>query len=247
MTDDTTVLPGRRGYRPEDDGNFSPEAMETLQRAGAELSFLLDHDYPRESAVEFVGNRYQFTARQRLLLSRGVCGEIRRLDRAQKRLSPDDLAGKDVSIDGFNVIVPLEVALCGSPVIRAQDGAIRDLAGLSGTYHPIDQTMHAIDLALDVLTRAGARSATFYLDEPVSNSGRLAQTIREYTEALKAIHPDLPAVSAELVPDVDAELADREFVASNDSAVIDRAKSWLSVDAEALRDVPDAWVLDVVG
>ena len=64
----------RRGYQPTDEKDFGTKSMETLQRAAAELSFLLDRDYPRETAVEFVGNRYQFTTRQRLFLNRGVSG-----------------------------------------------------------------------------------------------------------------------------------------------------------------------------
>ena len=47
----------RRGYQPTDEKDFGTESMETLQRAAAELSFLLDRDYPRETAVEFVGNQ----------------------------------------------------------------------------------------------------------------------------------------------------------------------------------------------
>ena len=101
----------RRGYQPTDEKDFGTESMETLQRAAAELSFLLDRDYPRETAVEFVGNRYQFTTRQRLFLNRGVSGEAKRAARAAKHLKLEDLRGRDVCIDGFNVIVPLEVAL----------------------------------------------------------------------------------------------------------------------------------------
>lgn len=241
-----TAPQARRGYQPTDEKDFGPEAMHVLHRAGSELSYLLDHDYPRETAVEFVGNRYQFTSRQRMFLSRGICGRRRRTTRANTHLEASELRGREVCIDGFNVIVPLEVALVHGPLIHAQDGAIRDLAGISGTYRAVHQTMQAIDLVLDVLSDAGARSATFFFDRPVRNSGRLAKTISDYVRALSSIQPGMPKIQTALVDNVDAELAGREFVATNDSGVIDRVQSWVSLDAEALGRVDDVWMLEAL-
>lgn len=51
-----------------------------------------------------------------------------------------------VHIDGFNTVITLEVALSGSPVFYCRDGALRDLAGLRGTYRVIDKTQEAIEL-----------------------------------------------------------------------------------------------------
>ena len=175
-----------------------------------------------------------------------MSGEAKRAARAAKHLKLEDLRGRDVCIDGFNVIVPLEVALVRSPLIRAQDGAIRDLAGINGTYRSVEQTMQAIDLVLDLLTEAQVASATFYFDRPVRNSGRLAKTIADYVRALANIQPSLPKVQAALVDNVDNELAGRAYVATNDSAVIDHCQSWVSLDAAALDRVDDAWVLDAI-
>lgn len=237
---------GRRGYQASDERDFSHKALRTLHKAAAELSFLLDHDYPRDTSVEFVGNRYQFSARQRLFLQRGVCGEARRAARAQTCLPATALAGQTVLIDGFNVIVPLEVALGGGPLIRAQDGAIRDFAGVSGTYRAVEQTMRALDLLLDTLTRLRVAGAVLYFDRPVSNSGRLAKTIDDYVAALSSIQPGLPAVRTLLAEDVDKALAGRGFVATNDSAVIDRCESWVNLDAEVLGQLSGVWILDAL-
>ena len=53
------------------------------------------------------------------------------------------------------------------------DGNIRDLAGLRGTYKLIDKTDRAIDLIGQELEKLKVSKAVFYLDKPVSNSGRL--------------------------------------------------------------------------
>ncbi|WP_041219291.1 DUF5616 domain-containing protein [Desulfitobacterium dichloroeliminans] len=43
-------------------------------------------------------------------------------------------------IDGFNLIIALEVTLSGSIIILGRDGVQRDLAGLRGSYKIIEQT-----------------------------------------------------------------------------------------------------------
>ena len=53
------------------------------------------------------------------------------------------------------------------------DGTIRDLAGLRGTYKLIDKTDRAINLIGEYLQKLKIKKVVFYLDSPVSNSGRL--------------------------------------------------------------------------
>lgn len=130
----------RRGYAPTDAADFAPEALRGLERAGQDVSYLVDRGYPRDSAIAFVGNRFQLTARQRLLLARAVSGDVARRKRESTRLEPEGLRGQTVAIDGFNAIITLEVALSGSLVVIGQDGCARDLAGLKGTYRIIDKT-----------------------------------------------------------------------------------------------------------
>lgn len=229
----------RRGWSPHDERDFRPEAQELLHKASFELGFLLDRGYPRESACTFVGNRYQLTERQRLVLLRSTCGTLKTRERAAKLRPVGDAEGSDVSLDGFNVLIPLEAALSGAPIILAEDGSIRDLAGISGTWHPLSCTQQALDLLLAPLGEAHPRSITVFLDAPVSNSGRLAALYRE--EAAR--HCSCP-VSVELVRSCDRMLAGKGFVASNDSHVIDTSASWLSLDQPALASVHDAFLLD---
>lgn len=62
------------------------------------------------------------------------------------------------------------------------DGTYRDLAGLRGTYRLIDKTDAAIRLILSELQRLSVNRAVFWLDAPVSNSGRLKTRIAEIAE-----------------------------------------------------------------
>ena len=47
------------------------------------------------------------------------------------------ISGNEVNIDGFNIIITLEVLLCDSILFSCMDGTIRDLAALRGTYRII--------------------------------------------------------------------------------------------------------------
>jgi hypothetical protein len=133
------------------------------------------------------------------------------------------LSGCTLELDGFNVIIWMEVALSGGVVLKAGDGAYRDLAGLRGSYHPVTETEAALVLLGSVFVELEVACARFYLDEPVSNSGRLKTRIL----AQAAAWP-LP-VEVHLVRDPDRELYDKSFVVTSDSAVLDRVKSWFNL------------------
>lgn len=234
-----------RGYAASDAKDFSPKALPVLSRAAEEVSYLLDRDYPRDPTITFVGDRYQLTRRQRVALTRAVSGQRARERRLEKLVDDRRLQDGSVLIDGFNAIITLEVALSGSPVVIGQDGAVRDLAGLHGTYRIIDKTPRAITLILDALERCGATRASFLFDAPVSNSGNLCKLVR----TLAAGRP--LAVAAEVLGDVDHALAGRELVVSSDSVVLDRCASWVNLDATIVRELAEqqsgsVWLIDLL-
>ena len=147
------------------------------------------------------------------------------------------MRGRTLLIDGLNLVITLEVALAGGPLLTCLDGAVRDLAGLRGSYRPVLQTEEAVDRiggALITLRTAGAR---VYLDAPVSSSGKVRALFLEH-----ASHWDRP-VGIDLVKDPDACLAGARYVVSADAAVIDRSASWFNLGAMLVRAIEDAWII----
>ena len=69
------------------------------------------------------------------------------------------------------------MALSDSLLLRCMDGTVRDLAALRGTCRLIDKTTRAIEMVGRMLEKGGVGKAVFYLDSPVSNSGRLKERI----------------------------------------------------------------------
>jgi hypothetical protein len=192
-----------------------------------------------KSASVFIGDHYLLSERQRVALTRVAAAQADIAAREAKRLQPEQAAGAEVNIDGFNAVITLEVALSGSPVFHCMDGAWRDLAGLRGTYRLIGRTDEAIRLIISELRVMAVSRAVFWLDAPVSNSGRLKVRIAELAEEV-----GLP-VGIELAGNVDALLYDLPGVISSDSVILDRCAAWLNLNERIIPCLTDAWVVEI--
>ena len=201
---------------------------------------MLDRGYAVSSVLDVVGRRHRLHARQRLALQRSMCSGHAREARVSKELTAGRVRGETFAIDGFNLMIGLEVALSGGLLLRGTDGALRDLAGLRGSYHPVEETDRALSILGDVIEELAIERAEFYLDKPVSNSGRLRARILQCAEGWQGV------VSVELVADPDRVLVGRQCVVSSDSCVIDAAGSWFNLLAYAVATrIDGAWVVDV--
>lgn len=130
------------------------------------------------------------------------------------------------------------MALSDSLLLRCMDGTVRDLAALRGTYRLIDKTTRAIEMVGRMLEKGGVVKAVFYLDSPVSNSGRLKERIG----ALLGEYPfDL---QFELIHNVDAVLETLENVITSDAIILDKCGSWFNlcgrIIAEEIGEYPFA-------
>jgi hypothetical protein len=231
--------PVKRGYSPDDEKNFTGIALEALKRSTEDLYFLLNRDYPVKGASVFIGNHYLLSERQRIAMTRIVSSGKDIAARSAKQIRPQSLAGAAVNIDGFNAIITLEVALSGSPVFWCMDGSYRDLAGLRGSYRLIDKTDTAIRLILSELRKLSVARAVFWLDAPVSNSGRLKTRIAEIAEEERF------EIGIEIIGDVDRTLYDLPNVISGDSVILDHCPGWLNLSERLIPGIPGAWIIDL--
>jgi len=229
----------QRGYCPTDERDFQKQ-LDTLEKAGNDVYYLINRGYPIKSATEFVGNHYLLSERQRLALARSISPETSILARKAKEL-PHLPEGSTVHIDGFNTIISLEIAFSGSTLLLCMDGTVRDLAGLRGTYRLIDKTDMAIRAVRGVLEEEKVGVAHFALDAPVSNSGRLKAGIAEIME-------DSPVqVDFSVIPDVDRYLYKQEAVVTGDAIILDHCKSWFNLVRRAIdREIGDYPYVQIV-
>ena len=219
----------KRGYVPEDERNFSPEAIHTMQTASRHVRYLINEGYDLKQASTFVGNHFRLSERQRLAIVRSLATDEQLAGRKVRQVLISELDGKEVWIDGFNTIITLEVMLSNGILFECMDGTIRDLAALRGTYRLIPETTEAVLMMLETLRKARISKATILLDEPVSNSGRLKSLIAEIGEQFAF------GLDIQILRDVDRSLYDRENVITTDSVIMDHCIGWVNLAAECMK------------
>ena len=224
-------MDAKRGYVPEDERNFSPEAMNTMRTASRHIAYLLNEGYDLKQAAVFVGNHFLLSERQRLAIMRSVASDQQLADRKMKLRPVNEMVGQEVWVDGFNIIITLEVLLSDSLLFECMDGTMRDLAALRGTYRLIPETKEAVRLMFGVLQEAGAGKINILLDEPVSNSGRLKALIADIAEEDHCSFD----LDIQILRDVDRALYRKEYVITSDSVILDHCISWVNLTAECMK------------
>lgn len=196
-----------------------------LRAATFELSWLLERGYSDHAALKLVGDRHQLTSRQREAIVRAACTDPARDLRLSRQVQRASLAGRELSIDGFNCLITLEVMLSHGPIFVGRDGARRDLASVHGTYRRVSETEPAIDLLVDALVVWRVAGVRVLFDKPVANSGKLRGLFEQ------ALAPTSLRFTCELSERVDRELVEQEqcIVASSDSWVLDHAGAWVDL------------------
>ncbi len=211
----------KRGFVPSDEREFGEESIEKLRIAAKDVYYLINHGYPVTGATRFVGDHYLFSERQRLALARSVSQGEKIASRLSREVGA--IEGETLYIDGFNVIIGLEIAYSESLLFYCMDGTVRDLAGLRGTYRLIPETDMAVKALLETLDELKVGKAVIYLDRPVSNSGRLKQKIMDYASSM--------SFETEVIIEdaVDYELKQQPLVASGDAIILDECDKWFNL------------------
>lgn len=232
----------RRGYLPEYETYFKKE-LDKLKLASEDACYLLNRGYRVKTATMFVQQHYMLSEPQRLAIARSLATDKDIELRKKKELSKTECKGKEVYIDGFNAIIPMESLLSNSPLFVCMDGSIRDMANLKGSYSIIDKTEGAIRLVLEQLDKHGVAKAHIYLDKPISNSGRLKTLIRELSTEYNV------EVDIDLLNAVDKELYGKPCVISGDCVILDECKSWIPLYRWVIEDYSkthDVWTVQLM-
>ena len=227
-----------RGPHPADASLFAPAAWPTLQHTVHDLSWLLSRGYAAPSALKLTGDRRNLAARQRLAVMRSACGDEPLARRLRHRVSPEEVSGRTLMIDGFNLVTTMEAALAGGVLLLGREGCLRDMASMHGSYRRVSETRPALELIRLEVERLQPARCCWLLDRPVSNSGRLCEMIRQSGSDLAF------AWEARLENDPDVVLRDLpagQIAVTADSGILDQTAAWLNLaPAIVARHIPDA-------
>lgn len=236
-----------RGKHPDDERLFAESQREALRAAVSEYAWLLTRGYASDSALKLVGDRYDLTARQRMAVRRSSCSDESLLKRTRSRLMFDEVTGRPIAVDGYNLLITVESALSGGLLLIGRDGCYRDLASVHGTYRKVEETTRALELIIDHLSTLRAPHIDWYLDKPVANSGRLKALMAEMVSPLQGEAGRDSVWNIELVDSPDLVLSGHSAtVVTADSVILDACGAWLNAAAGLIEHrCPDAWTVDL--
>ena len=210
-----------RGKEASDDALFGTQKMQSkLKEAVIDMHYFLSRGYGEKATLVLVGNHYRLNARQQQAV-RGMSASQQQIEkRKAKEIESQDLEGKEICFDGFNILILLESILSNAYVFQGQDGFIRDLSSVYGTYKKVKQTSQAIEMMADFFRKEKIKKALWLFDKPVSNSGRLKQMIEE-----TALEHHL-SWEVQLVNNPDKVMAGSDSIAiTSDAWILDHASS----------------------
>lgn len=240
------VMPDKRRHRgphPLDAKLFTPDQIAALRGAVSDFSWLLERGYAAKSALQLVGNRFGLHERQRLAVLRSSCGETARLDRLARELGTANWCERVMQLDGYNVLMTVEAALSGGVMLRGRDGCLRDMAALHGNFRRVEETAVAANLIGEWMHKHNVARAIWWLDSPVSNSGRLKSLLLEIA-SMRGWNWEV-----HLAFDADAalkKLDDDSIVVSADSVVLDNVGAWANLAGALVEaQIDRAWLVDL--
>ncbi len=144
--------------------------------AADDIRHLLSRGYPRTGVIRFVSDHYRLLNQDRHILMRVVIEPEIAASRISKKISCADIRGKNLIIDGYNVIIATESVISGEPVFLCDDGFIRDIRGVFRNYKNPDRCV--CKQILEMLSEHEPGSVIFLFDAQISKSGVLARHIR---------------------------------------------------------------------
>jgi hypothetical protein len=142
---------------------------ESFKAALTDYVFLRNREYPEKPSLKLVGDRYRLTGIQRIVLFRGVTSGAKARERRAKTAAAVDLGGKELYLDGYNVLFTIMNYLLGKAVFIGNDGILRD----AGDYGEIENGRifyKAMEVLMDFIRSCAAASLIIYLDGSVPGS-----------------------------------------------------------------------------
>jgi len=190
-----------------------------LLSAAKELMALAYKGYPEEPSFSLVSVKYSLSERELFALKKIVRWPDEAVLSSLKRISPEFALGKEIRVDGYNVLGTIQALIDGDPVFLSNDGFVRDITSAYKSFHRRGISDQAIGFLIRELEAIRPREVLVLLDSPISKSGELSARVRKFLKSseLKG--------EARTERSVDFEVSRGEIAASSDVAVIRKARA----------------------
>lgn len=203
------------------------DKQDILSISAEDFRYLLGKGYPRAGALKFVSDHYRLYSKQRHILNRTVIKPEIVEKRKKKKIECDQITGRSLAIDGYNVLIGVETALEGYPLWISDDWYVRDTRGKFNNFKMTDTTILAVSELMEILHRYSPSRTTILLDRPMSNSGNLAALFRK---KMKEHGIEGDALTSNHV-DYDLKNIQADIIATSDGIIIDSVDKVVDIPA----------------
>ncbi|MCE5215100.1 MAG: DUF434 domain-containing protein [Methanobacterium sp.] len=208
---------------------------EKMQNATYDLKFLLNRDYHKKNALEFIGNHYLLNKEERNYLLRTVYSSEKSDGRRSKIVPISKIKGKNLFIDGYNVLITVE-SICKNEnsIMMCEDGVLRDINAVFGKYKCKEKTKIALNSIISLVKIYKPTNVHFFFDSQVSKSGELSKITQQILLAQEVTG------SADTASNVDYQLINLSnetdgVVATSDSIIMDKVDYILDIPSFILK------------
>lgn len=192
---------------------------EFFVNACKDYAYLIDRNYPERGTLKLVGDRYRLTRDQRTILYRGITSAEKSALRKAKIVN--DIEGKTLAIDGYNVLFSLLNYRLGRFTFISTDNVLRDAGSLHGKLKDEEKFTDCIKILAKHLSEMLPSQVDVFLDSPVSHSERHAGIISDIFQQFGIV------VNCRVIRSADYGMKHLPFdvLATSDSVIIEDAEA----------------------
>ncbi|MBL7112317.1 MAG: DUF434 domain-containing protein [Bacteroidales bacterium] len=217
---------------------ITPEFKQAVQ----DYSQLLEKRYPRKQILKLIGDRYLLDKAQRTMLSRGVFLYRDVENRQSKKVAT--IAGQILHVDTCNVLFSIANYLLGRLVFISNDGFIRDAGEVYDKLQTHEKFYQSMNLVMEYLVREGVSAAHFYIDEPVTDSVKLEDQLRQLIGLSKLDGVTILCRK----PDNELMKVTKGVICTSDSVIMDETRCTLAdIPYGVLNENFDLDIIDLAG
>ena len=182
--------------------------------------YLLERKYPQKAILKLIGDKYLLSGIERTILFRGIATQNKIVSRCTKLATENELYHQTLHVDCYNTLITIGSYLNGSIVFVGNDNFLRDASEIHGKIFRTELFKKSLLLIFNYLKKINVYEVLFYLDKPVSYSGKLCQEINDWLKK-ENIKGNAQTCGS---PDFILKNIDYGFCSTSDSIIIDNSK-----------------------
>ncbi len=193
--------------------------LSVLREAIKDYEYLLIRGYTPKQILPFISNRYGLNKMEQLLIYRSIHDNEYKNSINAKIQKKSDIRDQVLLIDGLNVILTIQAAISCKPLVKGDDGFIRDIQGVHGKVRYNEEFFSSIIRLGIGLKYLEPRKTLILFDKNISLIGFYSKIIKRLLSLYAGI--DINVVLSDMCDKSLIDLSNQyNYVVSSSDAVL---------------------------